>query len=442
MNSLCITFLLLQKRFLKLCRLHVPPSYYFWIWKINISSNCPNFLFCTYLYFLFSLTVGNLSKIFPTTLSLDQDLGRVGILLDSDKEGSDSAELTHYYSSFKRIQGYAFQAPVFPEINFFCFLADSGDVTPVSCGSELELNTDTFVTLRPDCDITVTDDTILSVTSESTEPSLYENNSFFQGAVTPKAVTPLMENINVCKNIFQMSNSLKHVDNTDRKVFVNRIFNELEEKKEGNLSRKSSIYEKETPNANKNLSSAGSSKWTTEKERFLDTTKNLELVKAHFLETNIDIIKNLNIKPDKSKIESSKPKPGTVFVKEKYIEPPKVTRISRSFHGKSNTGSSLDITSAPRRASDGVSMENLKSEKDTTKRKLLSQLSQPCGSFSRKTSELSRPRFTTRIVDEAEHAASVGLAEGQKKTEAGINQVNFTIDSEAEDASFQTDQTQ
>lgn len=271
---------------------------------------------------------------------------------------------------------------------------------------------------------------------------LYDNNTFLQGIVTPKAVTLATENVNVCKNIFQLTpSSLKHVDNTDRKIFINRIYNEFEDKsvmrKEGNLSRSPSVYEKDCPSSSKNLASFGSNKWSTEKEKFLETSRNLELVKAQYVEKNIDMIKNLNIECDKSKITKDpselntlKATPGTVVIKEKYIEPPKVTRISRSFHGKSNITSSLDTTSSPRRASDSVPVVCLKSESDKTKisavkRKFTTQISQPPRSSSsaedRKSSlsdnTVTKPRFTTTIVDEAEHAASVGLTKCQRKNE-------------------------
>lgn len=330
------------------------------------------------------------------------------------------------------------------------FLGESGDITPVSFGSELELNIDAPVS-RTDCDETVTEDVNMSA---STSDSLsFENNTLFQNVVTPKAVTPSTENINVCRNIFQLTPAnLKHVENIERKVFVNRIYNEFEDKntmrKTGNLSRSSSLYEKDTTNANKNLSTSGSSKWCTEKEKFLETTRNLELVKAQYLERSIDMLKNLNIDCDKSKVtkeatelSTSKMKTGAVVIKEKYIEPPKVSRISRSFHGKSNTASSLDTASSPRRASDSVSLVNLNPEKESTekvkascKKKIVAQLSHPSGSSLKLPSQsteyrknsltdnvATKPRFTTRIVDEAEHAASVGLTNYQRKNDGNTH---------------------
>lgn len=197
------------------------------------------------------------------------------------------------------------------------------------------------------------------------------------------------------------------------------------------------MYEKDTSNSSKNLSTAGASKWSTEKERFLETTRNLELVKAQYLDRSADLLKNLNVDCEKSKVDketSSELAPKPLRIKEKYIEPPKVTRVSRSFHGKSNTAGSLDIAAAPRRASDSASVANLDPEKPKAKKKFVSQLSQPCGSSlkshpqgaeGRKSSltegAAAKPRFTTRIVDEAEHAASVGLG-GYQRRSAGDGQ--------------------
>lgn len=297
---------------------------------------------------------------------------------------------------------------------------------------------------KTECDVTVTEDMDISVSLS--DAVSYENCTYLQSAATPKAVTPSAENITVCKNILQyIPGSLKHVENTDRKVFVNRIYNDFEEKpvskKEGNLSRSSSLYEKDTINPNKNLSTAGSSKWSTEKEKFLESTRNLEIAKAQYLERNIDMLKNLNIESEKSKISkdcefaTSKIKAGAVVIKEKYIEPPKVTRVSRSFHGKSSITSGLDSTCSPRRASDSMSVVSVRNEKDiktSSKRKTIPQLPQTGGSSVKSTSQypenkknlpaenVVKPRFTTTIVDEAEHAASVGLRNYQKKNEGGL----------------------
>lgn len=48
----------------------------------------------------------NFTKIFPTAPGLDQDLGTVGMLLDSfDKDISESMELSDYYNAAQKTQG-------------------------------------------------------------------------------------------------------------------------------------------------------------------------------------------------------------------------------------------------------------------------------------------------------------------------------------------------
>lgn len=265
--------------------------------------------------------------------------------------------------------------------------------------------------------------------------SLTENNLLCHGNVTPKIISPLNTNVNICTNVLHPSNSdnfgLKHIENSDRvQTTSSRIYNDFDRGKDlKNLTKKSNIYDKDIPSSSKNISSPGSDKWCTSKEKFLDSIT----LKA---ET-----------PQEKKLEQ-RPCPGTVVVKEHFIEPPRMTRVSRSFHGKSPTSNSyLDIsTVTPRRASEGVPLtsrnlnlqpETLKQDfqnsNSTTRRKsniekikstrpqFVTQLSQPCGSSLqspnvalRKTSltdvSVSKKRFTTTLVDEAEHAASVGIS--------------------------------
>lgn len=51
------------------------------------------------------LTVESLSKIFPTAVGLDQDLGNVGMMFDSDKEGSTTTEFCDYFASLHKRPG-------------------------------------------------------------------------------------------------------------------------------------------------------------------------------------------------------------------------------------------------------------------------------------------------------------------------------------------------
>lgn len=327
--------------------------------------------------------------------------------------------------------------------NAFVFVGDSGDVTPVSGGSEVEFNTnDATAGSIAECDVTVTEDIdscfideFPEITSSSAvthlppfiTTSVTENNLLWQGNITPKAISPMTSNINVYTNVLHSSTSdnLKHLENFDRtQPSSPRIYNDFDrDRKEfKNFTKKSNIYDKDISSSSKNISAMGADKWCTSKEKFLDNTLSL---------TNECKI------PE----ESSTVNPGTVLVKEHFIEPPRMNRISRSFHGKSSTSTSfLDISVTPRRASEGVPLcsRHLSSQPEPmqatseNRRKsnalksgrpqLLTQLSSPNTSTTvknpglnfRKTSltdpGMGRMRFTTTLVNEAEHAASVGAS--------------------------------
>lgn len=266
------------------------------------------------------------------------------------------------------------------------------------------------------------------------------------------------------------------------------------------------MYEKDYNESSKNISGLGSDKWCTSKEKFLDSSKLSEpktpsksnqynLMNEVFEKKITDVAKNLNVDDVKTKCEKAvsnelhvpKVNLGAVVVKESFIEPPRMTRISKSFHGKTSNSSNLNIASGPRRASDSVSSlstvaggcsggggggSNLPGQSDTStsttqpsvpiqsaatlknifpgkvpksprrasdatavvgknksvnvQRQFMTQLSQPCTSSSSSSSlsMLTTPtrkaslnassviegrgvnRFTTTLVDEAEHAAS------------------------------------
>ncbi|KAJ8925606.1 hypothetical protein NQ315_009446 [Exocentrus adspersus] len=382
------------------------------------------------------LTVDNFTKIFPTAPGLDQDLGSVGILLDSfDKDISGSIEFSDYYTAVQRMEGVVVGG-------------ESGDVTPVSGGSELEYNTNdaTPGSSTVECDVTVIEDIDAATTFEDddsvdptktlTGPSLaalssmfssnstsVDNNQHQYSGVQPTPLTS--QNVNICTNV--LSSTLENAaysNEFDRKDFKNII-------RSTNRS-----FEKDIQSSNLNISAPSYDKWSTSKEKFLEI-KNLNKTE------NIDFGKNLNMNIDK-KVEKAdsgliKPKPGAVVIRESYIEPPRISRVSKSFHGKPSPSKiPLDISNITRRASDGVASSNKNSNtganqiqensdtkvKNTVKWSLkrpqfFSQLSQPSESNSkvpsqpRKTSlcEFSArpPRFTTIRVDEAEHAASVGI---------------------------------
>ncbi|XP_017770136.1 PREDICTED: inositol hexakisphosphate and diphosphoinositol-pentakisphosphate kinase 2 isoform X14 [Nicrophorus vespilloides] len=340
--------------------------------------------------------MGNLSHMFPTVPGLDQDLENVGILLDTtDKEtGPGSMEFSEYYASLQQPSNITGQG-------------ESGEVTPVSCGSEVEFNTnDATAGSTADCDVTVTEDIESSLIMGEDEDfdGIPKENNYICKQQNPTKLA-LTNNANFFSNILTSptSEKLEHIENSDRmqqspstsKLCNNNVSKYLDKDLK---PKKNNVYDK-----------CMGDKWGVTKEKFLENS-------------------NANV---------TKPKmtPGALVVRETYIEPPKINRVSRSFHGKSNTY--LDIGEAQRRASDiSISSKVLNSQAEVANndsrrnsnaekspRKLVSQKSQPCGSIeknlSRKSSLVSidgrNPRFKTTLVDEAEHAASMGISNSRQQ---------------------------
>ncbi|CAH0551016.1 unnamed protein product [Brassicogethes aeneus] len=288
---------------------------------------------------------------------------------------------------------------------------ESGEVTPISGGSEVEFNTnDATAGSTADCDVTVTEDMEHSF--------IMGDDDIFDPIESNNQMTISNESnrssINMCVNVF----------NNERLPTSISLLSELD-------LTKPSVYDKELSSSSKNISGVESVKWNTSKEKFLES-KGSKYVKKD----NINFAKNLNITTEKkvdkdyTEINLLKQTPGTVKVKESFIEPPRMNRVSRSFHGKlPTTNSFLDISNnAPRRASDSLSTATNTAFVTTTnfdKEKknrpaFTSQLSQPCTTNIitsnlnfRKTSLTEtvpkNPRFTTVKVDEAEHAAFMGI---------------------------------
>lgn len=387
------------------------------------------------------LNLDEFAKIFPTAPGLDNDLGRVGMTLDTlDKEISGSIEFSEYYANLHRPQ------------------ADSGDITPISYGSEAEFNTNDATagsSSAPEFDFTITEDidkdaidetgnneTLTSAASRTfinnaLRSSMVENNSA-SGTSTRKVISPLTANINVCSNDLKSAEcSIKSISNIKRAQSLYSRKSEVDTIDIRNLVKDISKFEKDVSSSNPNVNFANSSylKWSTSKEKFFDINKDSKT-------DNIDFGKNLNTgiieKIDKDSELITKLGSGAILVKESYIEPPKISRVSKSFHGKSPTSSSfLDISNGPRRASDIPITSKVLNEPSLvlrtegvlnrteavsrTKPQFITQLSQPCGESSRSSANFPRktslttesifkhPRFTTTRVDEAEHAASVGI---------------------------------
>ncbi|XP_066244855.1 inositol hexakisphosphate and diphosphoinositol-pentakisphosphate kinase isoform X3 [Euwallacea similis] len=365
------------------------------------------------------LNIDDFAMIFPTTLGLDRDLGDVGMTLGAfDKDISGSLEFCEYYANLQRQKG-------------------NGELTPISCGSEMEFNTTDATagsSSAPDFDFTLTEDmdkddvemlmdNTQTLTSASSKCLMDNCNALRSGGAIPKAISPLTPNVNVCNNDLDPGHrpNIKRAQSLYSRKTDNADMIDIK-----SLVKDFSKFDKEvltsTSNPNVNM---GHLKWSTSKEKFFDIAKDLKT-------DNIDLGRNLNTISTKKTEKDPILNPGSILVKETYIDPPKISRASRSFHG--NSSSNLDITNVLRRASDvplsSKSVNEAEEQSGNVRRghgersrpQFVSQMSQPCEEtlrhVHRKTSLTTEfvsknPRFTTTKVDEAEHAASVGINLGK-----------------------------
>lgn len=247
-------------------------------------------------------------------------------------------------------------------------------------------------------------ETLTSTTSRSfidncnaLRSSLAGNNSH-SGNATPIVISPSTANINVYSNDLHSveNNIVKPMSNIKRAQSLYSRKSDVDTIDIRNLVKDFSKFDKgaSSSNPNVNIANIGCLKWNTSKEKFFDVSKDSKT-------DNIDFGKNLNTGTVK-KIEKdteliTKLNPGSILVKERYIEPPKISRASKSFHGNSSSGSYLDISNVPRRASDiplaskirNESSETLRSDigmqirhnepSSRTRPKFVTQMSQPCG---------------------------------------------------------------
>lgn len=243
-------------------------------------------------------------------------------------------------------------------------------MTPVSGGSEIEFNTnDATAGSTADCDVTVTEDiesSLVLAEDEDTSRSidLEKPLSPMTTSISSEpGISPIMENRIEFKEKSSYRSDPMIVDHHAEPIRLKRL---------------------------------GSDKWCSKKEKFLD-------------------IKSPEERHAGNKSKAKSHAHGAIVIKEGYIEPPKINRISKSFHGQSNSSGFLDAPSnSHRRASDvagGVSTEDSKKisrrnsniEKTTNLRQFVTQKSL--------NENLPRnPRFTTTLVDEAEHAAFMGIS--------------------------------
>lgn len=324
------------------------------------------------------------------------------------------------------------------------FTGDSGEVTPVSGGSEIEFNTnDATAGSTADCDVTVTEDvesslifgdddesgnqdpnqsTItksMSISSVSTIGGAHGHDLVWNNNL-PTRLTNTNGEFDVYTNVLYPERRLQHVENVDRKQ--NRL--KLERSCDVDSQSFRGAYGKDMPIYSKNVSCFGSDKWCTSKEKFLENVSGDNYSKVG------ESVEKGSSPPRVSR--------GSVVIKEGYIEPPKINRISRSFHGKSGNGYSRDVSGIVTRRASDVPATNQNFRLDSRPRKTMGtrknsnvektnvadvgQLTahkfQRCTGSSISDDVESviehiasrNPRFTTTLVDEAEHAASVGIA--------------------------------
>ncbi|CAH1993422.1 unnamed protein product [Acanthoscelides obtectus] len=217
-------------------------------------------------------------------------------------------------------------------------------------GSEAEFNTidATAESGSTTTDVTVTEEIITTITRDSIDPeetittarlnaifiskenvTVLENN-LFEPPSTATSLSPINSNVNVYTNVlYSPTAECKHVENTERSQPSSSRSYDFDLKS----FIKKSNYDKDFSNPIININNAIGDKWCTNKEKFLEN--------KNFSKTdNIDFGKNLNIHKEKKvekDIELKKITPGTIVVKESYIDVPKITRVSKSFHGKSST---------------------------------------------------------------------------------------------------------
>ncbi|KAI4467908.1 hypothetical protein MML48_2g00014322 [Holotrichia oblita] len=261
---------------------------------------------------------------------------------------------------------------------------ESGEVTPVSGGSEIEFNTnDATAGSTADCDVTVTED-IESLLVLTEEEEIYHQSDI------GKPLSPITPSISSESSISPSK---------EKRYPLLGFRDKTAYKSDPMIGHSPSFCEKDSA-SHKQL---GSDKWGTSKEKFLEI-RGLD-----------NLIKN--------KQEQHTPLHGAIVIKESYIEPPKINRISKSFHGQPNSSSFLDVSSSSRRASDvPLTSKNLNAPPEVhqkgTKRisrrnsniEKTSSLRQFVTQKSLTENVPKNPRFTTTLVDEAEHAALMGIS--------------------------------
>lgn len=240
-------------------------------------------------------------------------------------------------------------------MNFF--LGESGEITPISIESEFDFNTgDATAGSIPDADVTVTED--LPDESAENDCKNGNNNSSFHFFCKDDQLTEsssYLLNRSFNYDPFKLTTKPK----LHRAFSFNATQSTIPKFELPKPLEPIKIYKRQN-SIPTNLETR-SEKWS-QKERFL--------------------ISNVPEPPINTKINT----PGTVLVRETYIEPLKLNRVSKSFHGKVECNQEVKV----RRSSDADSFK-----KGSKHHSLFSE-------NMKKSSEVVKPRFTTTIVDETD----------------------------------------
>lgn len=228
--------------------------------------------------------------------------------------------------------------------------------------SEFDMNTnDATAGSTAECDVTVTEDT--------------DSSTFLEDEVAASMVDEAPPLITKSGSIPNTIDQLSEPDPSRKGGLVANITVPLRTSSSGSIYKnvspmKIGKQERDFSYSAPKLSRPhlGSDKWCSSKEKFLNIKRENKL------------------REEKTeKLDTPKLIPGAIVVKESFIQPPKISRVSKSFHGKSSTcDSSLNVAVIPRRASEGVQVTS-KTE-------------------DQKIDSGAKQRFTTTRVDESQYS--------------------------------------
>ncbi|XP_055618187.1 inositol hexakisphosphate and diphosphoinositol-pentakisphosphate kinase isoform X4 [Toxorhynchites rutilus septentrionalis] len=314
-------------------------------------------------------TRDNMPKIFPM---IDNDLNVLGSHFNYDQ----LAASINLESSAK-----------IPPISKDGTLDISGDLTPISTCSDWEFNTNDatkgstntnndLTAEDDDEDATISTDTCLStgeITAASEESNTTPNLNITLGS-TSSSKTVQKEFLFDMKNIKHDMSILRSEDlvpSSSASSYSTEVIPKIENRLRGNrIQKQISLYEKDLRTEAKNLShelnkfgerSATSLKRTAScnapetshshmsfeelQKDFPNIEKNLVSKFEHEQEKCSKSSKSVSTRLNNS------PTPGALVIREGFIEPPRITRVPKSFHGKTDHHQ-IQVNDLARRASD------------------------------------------------------------------------------------------